>query len=72
MVVSRNAFELEFREPNRYLSSTIVNATFKGHIFERISVFYHVVLKILILENCILVIHAYWKCHVLTKQIIFI
>ena len=49
-------------------SCSTVKTTFIGHIFERISIFYHLILKISKLENRILVIYAWWHiCNLCLK-----
>ena len=52
-VVAQNAFKLEYSEPHIFFYQW-----FKWgiYVFDRILIFYHVVLKISRLENCILVI----------------
>ena len=56
-VVARIAIKFEFSELHNLFCS-IVKTTSIGHIFERISIFYQVVLKISRLENNIFWIYA--------------
>ena len=55
-VVARSAFKYEVNLANYILFfCSIVYTTSVGHLFERISIFYQIVLKILRLEN-----HIFW------------